>query len=200
MYKLNSFVLIIFSVISILSCEHAINLDSDADLLSENSDAALLSENSDAPLFSKNSDATSSLSLSSQTQAQIVNKVIEATDKFKKANSQLDSDGVLNYWDFNNPNFIFVENTDIHPSGQEFQNLVKQLFSEGIESTHITWKKRDILPLSKTSAHLYGEYDFYVKLKSGKVWNCSNLYSALFTEIDGNWKAVRVHETYNVEE
>jgi len=105
----------------------------------------------------------------------------------------------LDYWHYNDSNFIVVENTIIHPSGEILSNAVHEFYIAGIDSTFLSWKKRNIIPLSKDCAHLYGEYDFYLKLKTGEIMDYHLLYSALFKEINGNWKALRVHESYKIE-
>jgi hypothetical protein len=130
---------------------------------------------------------------------QIVNIVLEITDDFADACNRLDASKILDYWHYNDSNFIVVENTTIHPSGEIFSNAVHEFYSAGIDSTLLSWKKRNIIPLSKGCAHLYGEYDGYLKLKTGEIMDYHCLYSALFKEINGNWKALRVHESYKIE-
>ena len=126
----------------------------------------------------------------------IVNKIIEITDNFANANNKLDAKGILNYGDYYNPDFIYIENTSIHPSGEELEKGVSEFYSAGIDSTSFNWTKRDIIPLSKEYAHLIGEYNFYLKLKTGEVSNFHVFYSGLYKKIDGNWKALRLHESY----
>ncbi len=129
----------------------------------------------------------------------IVNKVLEITDDFADANNRLDTDKIMDYWHYNDSNFIIVENTTIHPSGEKLFNGVHEFYNAGIDSTLLSWKIRKIIPLSFNSAHLYGEYDFYLKLKTGEIMDYQILYSSLFKEINGNWRALRVHESYKVE-
>ncbi len=129
----------------------------------------------------------------------IVNKVLEITDDFADANNRLDANKIMDYWHYNDSNFIVIENTTIHPSGETLFNGVQEFYNAGIDSTFLSWKMRKIIPLSLKSAHLYGEYDFYLKLKTGEIMDYHLLYSALFKEINGNWKALRVHESYKIE-
>jgi len=56
--------------------------------------------------------------------------------------------------------------------------------------------KRDIIPLSSVSAHLYGEYELYIKGKDGQEKNTYVYYSALFTKIEGIWGVLRIQESY----
>jgi len=136
-------------------------------------------------------------SLTESDSIQIVNKVIEATDLFANANNKLDTKGILNFWHYYNPDFIIVENTTIHLPGEELEKGVADFYSVGIDSTNLNWTKREVLPLSKEYAHLIGEYNFYLKLKTGEeMMNYHIYYSALFKEIGGEWKALRVHESY----
>ena len=134
--------------------------------------------------------------MSKSDSLQIVNKVIEITDDFANANNRLDGNKIMDYWHYNEANFIVVENTTIHPSGEELFNGVQEFYSAGIDTTFLSWTKRKIIPITNKSAHLYGEYDFYLKLKTGETMNYHVLYSALLCEINGNWKALRVHESY----
>lgn len=150
-------------------------------------------------LLSCNTNSKSDIAENSLTESDstlIVNKIMEATDMFANANNKLDTEGILNFWHYNNPDFIIFENTTIHPTGEELEKGVIEFYAAGIDSTNLNWTKREVLPLSKEFAHLIGEYNFYLKLKSGEVMNYHVFYSALFKEIDGEWKALRVHESY----
>lgn len=128
---------------------------------------------------------------------QIVSKIIEITDDFANAHNMLDSKGILNYWHYNNPDFIIFENTKIHPLGEGIEKVVADFYAADIDSTSLNWTKRNIIPLSKEYAHLIGEYNIYLKLKTEEGNNYHFLYSALFKKINGNWKALRVHESGN---
>ena len=135
--------------------------------------------------------------LTASDSTNIINAVLSATESFANTNNQLDAKGVINFWSYNDPDFIIVENSTIHPSGEILAKGVTEFYAAGIDSTSLNWTKRDVIPLSKEYAHLTGEYNFYLKLKTGDVKNVHVLYSALFKKIDGNWKALRVHESYS---
>ena len=129
----------------------------------------------------------------------IMEEVIKASDLFANANNNLDYNMMMNYWAYNHPDFIGVENLDfIQPDG--LYERVKNFYTTGLDSTKLNWLKREIIPLSATSAHLYGEYEIYLKYESGKEANYYIYYSALLARVDGTWKALRIHESYNTAE
>lgn len=131
---------------------------------------------------------------------QIVDKIIEITDNYANAHNKLDVKGILDFWHYYNPDFIIFENSTIHPTNGEMEKEVEKFYNAGIDSTTLTWTRRDIIPISKEYAHLVGEYDGYLKFETGESVNVHYLYSALFKKINGNWKALRVHESRNTEE
>jgi len=135
--------------------------------------------------------------LTASDSTNIINAVLSATESFANANNQLNAKGVINFWCYNDPDFIIFENSTIHPSGEILEKGVTEFYAAGIDSTSLNWTKRDVIPLSKEFAQLTGEYNFYLKLNSGDVQNVHVFYSALFKEITGNWKALRVHESYS---
>ena len=129
---------------------------------------------------------------------QIVSKVLEITDAFASANNSLDANKIMEYWHYKDSNFIIIENTTIYQAGEELFKAVQDFYKAGIDSTCFIWKKREIIPLSLDFAHLYAEYQFYLKLNSGEITDGPGYYSALFKKINGNWRALRVHESYDM--
>lgn len=141
---------------------------------------------------------SSSFELTSEDSIMVINQVMKATDMFANSNNNLDYNQMMEYWAFKHSDFIGVENLDfIKPNG--LYDRVKNFYTTGLDSTNLHWVKRNIIPLSKTFAHLYGEYEIYLEYKSGNAENYYIYYSALLIQDDETWKALRIHESYAVE-
>lgn len=132
----------------------------------------------------------------------VINKVLKITDEFADANNKSDYDKLINCWAYNHPDFIAIENLDfIQPDGI-YERVKKFYTSTDLDTTNLKWVRREIIPLSRTSAHIYGEYEISFKYKSSddkKPYDEGKYfvnYSALFSEIDGVWKVLRFHESY----
>jgi hypothetical protein len=134
----------------------------------------------------------------------VINKVLEITDEFANANNSLDYDRLVACWAYTDPDFIAVENLDyLNPDG--LYERVKGFYTNAeLDTTHLNWIKREIIPLSQTSAHIYGEYEIFIKYKSndkGRLYEEGNYYvnySALLSKIEGNWKILRFHESAKI--
>ena len=132
----------------------------------------------------------------------VIKKVLEITDDFAEANNKFDYERLVECWAYDHPNFIAIENLDlIKPDG--LYERVKTFYTNTeLETTNLEWKKREIIPLSKSSAHMYGEYEIFFKYKNKegvKLYDEGIYYvnySALITETDGIWKVIRFHESY----
>ena len=136
-----------------------------------------------------------SCTLTKSDSLKIIQEIFEITNIFAKSNNELDVKSMVKCWHFENPDFIGVENTLFVNSEGLYERLAN-FYKTRVDSTNITWMKRDIIPLSSVSAHLYGEYELYIKGKDGQEKNTYVYYSALFTKIEGIWGVLRIQESY----
>ena len=140
---------------------------------------------------------TMDLKLSKTDSVSIVEKVLAATDAFANANNKLDAKGVTEFW-HSRPEFVLIENDIKYPSWDSIYSNCVRFYSSKIDSTNLVWLERNILPLSKTSASLFGRYEIYIKYSSGTIIHAVPFYSALLTKVDDKWKVLRGHESYKL--
>jgi hypothetical protein len=142
--------------------------------------------------------------LSESDSLDVIKKVLEITDEFANANNRLDYDRLVACWAYTHPDFIAIENLDfLNPSG--LYERVKAFYTNTeLDTTNLKWIKRQIVPVSLTSAHIYGEYEIFFKYKSNdktrlyEEGNYYAYYSAILSKIDGKWKILRFHESYKM--
>ena len=143
----------------------------------------------------KSSNETIEYVLTEADSIKVIEQVLAASDQFAYSNNNLDVKSMMEYWHYKDPRFIGVENTDFVPSDGLYER-VSNFYAVGVDTTNITWVKREIIPITPKFAHLYGEYKFYMKQKSGEERRNYIYYSALLAEINGTWGALRIQESY----
>lgn len=146
----------------------------------------------------KSNSVNSNNTLSVADSLEVVRGVFTATEEFANANNSLDAEKVSEFW-LQSPNFILVENTTLINGFNAVYKNCQNFYAVPIDSTKLIWTERNILPLSKNMAHLYGRYDMYIRFKSGEVIHAVPFYSALLKLENGKWKVLRSHESYELD-
>jgi hypothetical protein len=145
----------------------------------------------------KNNSEHSNNTLSVADSLEVVRGVFNATEEFANGNNTLDAEKVSEFW-LQSPDFILVENTTLINGFDAVYKNCQNFYAVPIDSTKLIWTERNILPLTKNLAHLYGRYDMYIRFKSGEVIHAVPFYSALLKLESGWWKVIRSHESYEL--
>jgi len=147
----------------------------------------------------KNNSENSDTTLSVADSLEVVRGVFAACEEFAKGNNSLDAEKASEFC-LQSPDFILVENTTLINGFDDVYKNCQNFYAVPIDSTKLIWTERNILPLSKNMAHLYGRYDMYIRFKSGEVIHAVPFYSALLKLESGRWKVLRSHESYEINE
>ena len=132
--------------------------------------------------------------LSSADSLQIVQEVIKSTSDWANASISCDGKKVAEFW-MNSPNLVFIDNMRGYPDFESiYQNCI-DFYSVPIDSTNLVWLKRNILPITKNMASIYGRYEFYCKFSSGEIIHGIPYFTALMVNDGGKWKILRGHES-----
>jgi len=131
--------------------------------------------------------------LNAKDSAAIYQGIIAATDSFTYFNNHLNGDKIAQFWD-NSADFLFIQDTTAFSDYEIIYKMCITFYSAPIDSTHLIWSKREVLPITKNKAHLYGKYEFYVKDSAGQVLRVNTNITALMTKSGSSWKVLRGQE------
>jgi hypothetical protein len=127
----------------------------------------------------------------------VVAEVIAAIDAWGQANVAANADMAAEFWD-SSPQMRFAENGDEYADWTALRSLIREWYSQPIDSIQLTWEKREVLPLSRQTASLYGRLYFRVRFSSGEIYQARSYLTGLFILADGTWKLRQGHESYKV--
>lgn len=149
-----------------------------------------------ALLGSSCSTSTGDRVISEAESKRIEKEIIEATDAFALAHDRIDVKAIQDFWHYDDPRWVAVENNVMVPA-EYLKDMISDFYSERVDSVNMNWVTRDILPLTPVKAHLYGEFNLYMKYRSGDETRLYIHISALMKDMNGSWGAIRVHESYD---
>lgn len=133
-------------------------------------------------------------SLSSADSLQIVQEIIQSTSDWANASNSRDGEKAAEFW-MNSPNLIFVEDINKIPDFESiYQNCIN-FYSTPIDSTNLVWLKRNILPITKNMASIYGRYEFYCRFSSGEIIHGIPFFTALMIKDGNKWKVLQGHKS-----
>ena len=127
----------------------------------------------------------------------IVNEIILLTDNWAKSNSNMNTNEATQFWD-SSPQMIFIENAEKFANRDSVYSVLKSWFIPTLESFDVKWNHRDILPLSKNTAHFFGNFSFHAKYNSGEILNGNSFFTGLLLKKNNKWKMYRGHESYKM--
>jgi len=146
----------------------------------------------------KTQETTQNWYLTGTDSAKIVDEVLAATNAFAKASINMDADEEIRFWD-SSPLMMFAENGMQFANRDSIFTSMKGWYSKS-DSVNFIWEERNILPITKRVADLFGSFYFQAKLKSGGVVKVRAYDTWLLVkEVDG-WKILRGHESYKIVE
>lgn len=125
------------------------------------------------------------------------NEIVLLTDNWAESNSSRNANEAIQFWD-SSPQMIFIENAEKLANRDSVYSLLKSWYIPGLESFNVKWNHRDILPLSKNTAHFWGNFSFHAKYKSGEKLNGNSFFTGLLLKRNNKWTMYRSHESYKI--
>lgn len=134
--------------------------------------------------------------LSSTDSLKIIEGVNEALDLYADANNTLDGERITGFWSQSSDLVFIVGNYEYTDWNSIYQACI-DFYSSPIDSTNLEWISRNIVPLSRDCASVYGKYKMFLRIPSGEViMNIAPYFTAVMVKEGEQWKVLRGHESY----
>jgi hypothetical protein len=132
--------------------------------------------------------------LSAESKSQISSEILELTQNWADAGNNMNPDKAVELWDSSNE-LMFAENGEFFPDRDSIYNYMKE-FYKTTTSMNIAWKNRAVIPLSKNSAAMSGNFKAHAVFKSGDVFDIDSKFTGVFVRKNGNWVLIHGHESF----
>lgn len=142
-------------------------------------------------------NGTNDCYISSADSLAIVNEVIASMDAWANASNNLEAEKAAEFWD-SSAELIFIENTNEYPNWEAIRDYLIEFYSAEFDSFNLVWTERNIRPLTKNLASVYGRYECSLEFSSGEKIHAIPYFSALMIRVEGKWKVWRGHESYDL--
>jgi ketosteroid isomerase-like protein len=132
--------------------------------------------------------------LTSEDSMTIVNEITAVINDWIQANKNRDIEKCTAFWD-SSPDFMLAENGMQYANWDSLYVVIKEWYSQPLESIEFDIEKRSILPLTPEVAHIFCKMSFRTNFSSGDVFQSRGFLTLLAVKKDGNWKMLRGHES-----
>jgi ketosteroid isomerase-like protein len=128
-----------------------------------------------------------------ESEADVVDAVLQRTDQWAEAARRRDAAGVLDLF-INSDELRHAENGVIFPSYEALAEFVKGWF-DGTEEMELVWEQREVVPLSADAATMTGMFRYEARQESGEVWAGRNVFTGVFVRRGASWALIHGHES-----
>jgi len=133
--------------------------------------------------------------LTSSDSTEIIRGVTAALDLYADANNNLDGERITGFWS-KSPNMVFIVNTDLYQDWDILYQSCIDFYSSPIDSTNLVWLESTVIPLSKTTACVYGRYEMFLRAPSGEILlHTIPYFTATMIKEGESWKVLVGHES-----
>ena len=125
----------------------------------------------------------------------VIKEVSAAVDALADSYAKMDPDKSAQFWE-RSPEMMYAENGEKYANWDSIFSAIKGIYSKPVESVEVRFESRDILPLSRASAHVFLRFDFRVKFKPDRLFHTKGFLTALLVKKGATWKIMSGHESW----